>query len=87
VMLRQEDLILTPDCNSPVVVRERQFLGREYRYCLETASGKRLHARTNISNAVDVGTKVNLSMISTKPVVFLDSRACHPDRQMTKVAR
>jgi iron(III) transport system ATP-binding protein len=73
VMLRQEDIILTPDSNSPVVVRERQFLGREYRYCLETASGKRLHARTNISNAVDVGTKVNLSMVSTKPVVFPDS--------------
>lgn len=70
VMLRQEDILLTPDGNSPVIVRERQFLGREYRYCLETASGKRLHARTNISNAVDVGTKVNLSLISAKPVVF-----------------
>lgn len=70
VMLRQEDIILTPDCNSPVVVKERQFLGREYRYCLETASGKRLHARTNISNAVDVGTNVNLSLIAAKPVIF-----------------
>jgi iron(III) transport system ATP-binding protein len=70
VMLRQEDILLTPDNNSPVIVRERQFLGREYRYCLETASGKRLHARTNINNAVDVGTKVNLSLISAKPVVF-----------------
>jgi iron(III) transport system ATP-binding protein len=70
VMLRQEDIILTPDCNSPVVVKERQFLGREYRYCLETASGKRLHARTNISNAVDVGTNVNLSIIAAKPVIF-----------------
>ncbi|VEP13056.1 Spermidine/putrescine import ATP-binding protein PotA [Hyella patelloides LEGE 07179] len=70
VMLRQEDIILTPDCNSSVVVKERQFLGREYRYCLETASGKRLHARTNISNAVDVGTNVNLSMIQAKPLIF-----------------
>lgn len=70
VMLRQEDILITPDCNSPVVVRERQFLGREYHYCLETASGKRLHARTNISNAVDVGTKVNLSLISAKPTIF-----------------
>lgn len=70
VMLRQEDIILTPDRNSSVVVKERQFLGREYCYCLETASGKRLHARTNISNAVDVGTNVNLSLIAAKPVVF-----------------
>lgn len=70
VMLRQEDIVLVPDCNSSVIVRERQFLGREYRYCLETASGKRLHARTNISNAVDVGTNVNLSIKQAKPVIF-----------------
>ena len=70
VMLRQEDIILTPDYNSSVVVKERQFLGREYRYCLETASGKRLHARTNIGNAVDVGTNVNLSLVRAKPVIF-----------------
>ena len=70
VMLRQEEIILTPDCNSPVVVKERQFLGREYCYCLETASGKMLHARTHISNAVDVGTKVNLSLVAAKPVIF-----------------
>ena len=70
VMLRQEDITLIPDHNSSVVVRERQFLGREYRYCLETASGKRIHARTSISNAVDVGTNVNLSMIKSQPVIF-----------------
>ena len=81
VMLRQEDIIITPDSNSPVVVKERQFLGREYHYCLETASGKRLHARTNISNAVDVGTSVNLSMIKAKPIVFSFS-----DFKSTKVS-
>lgn len=80
VMLRQEDIILTPDCNSSVVVRERQFLGREYCYCLETASGKRLHARTNISNAVAVGTNVNLSMAQAQPVIFL-----FPDFERRKV--
>lgn len=70
LMLRQEDILLTPDENSLVVVKERQFLGREYRYCLETASGKRLHARTNASMAVDVGAKVNLSVIPRKPKIF-----------------
>ena len=36
-MLGQEDIIVTPDPdnNSLVTVKERQFLGREYRYCLE----------------------------------------------------
>jgi iron(III) transport system ATP-binding protein len=70
LMLRQEDIILTPDDNSSVVVKERQFLGREYRYCLETASGKRLHARTTASTSVNVGTKVNLSVIAAKPQIF-----------------
>ena len=73
LMLRQEDIILTPDNNSSVVVKERQFLGREYHYCLETPSGKRLHARTNIRNAVAVGTKVNLSIIKEAPVIFTSS--------------
>ena len=79
VMLRQEDIIITPDSNASVVVKERQFLGREYRYCLETPSGKRLHARTNISNAVDVGTSVNLSLIRAKPLVF-DLTQYNPQR-------
>ena len=78
VMLRQEDIVLTPDLNSSVIVRDRQFLGREYRYCLETASGKRLHARTNISNAVDVGTNVNLSLMRAKPVIFTVSKLNSP---------
>lgn len=74
LMLRQEDIILTPDNNSSVVVKERQFLGREYHYCLETPSGKRLHARTNVVNAVAVGTKVNLSFMGKTPLIFTSSR-------------
>jgi len=72
LMLRQEDIIVTPDPNndSQVTVKERQFLGREYRYCLETASGKRLHARTTISNPVAVGTKVNVSVMNNSKVSF-----------------
>ena len=70
LMVRPEDILLTPDDDSPVVVKERQFLGREYRYCLETASGKRLHARANAGMAVEVGAKVNLSVIPGKPKIF-----------------
>ena len=70
LMLRQEDILLIPDENSSVVVKERQFLGREYRYCLETASGKRLHARTSAGVAVDVGTKVNLSVVTETTKIF-----------------
>ena len=70
LMVRQEDILLTPDENSAVVVKERQFLGREYRYCLETASGKRLHALTSSGIVVDVGTKVNLSVIRGTAKIF-----------------
>jgi iron(III) transport system ATP-binding protein len=70
LMLRQEDLTLNPDDRATVVVKERQFLGREYRYCLETASGKRLHALTNANTPVAVGTKVNLSFPSFAVKIF-----------------
>ncbi|MEA5576580.1 hypothetical protein [Anabaena sp. UHCC 0451] len=38
----------------------RRFLGREYQYCLKTPSGKETHARLMASNAIPVGTKVEL---------------------------
>ncbi|MGV2827230.1 ABC transporter ATP-binding protein [Myxosarcina sp. GI1(2024)] len=70
LMVRQEDLVLTPDETANIVVRERQFLGREYYYCLETASGKRLRARTTFSNPIAVGTKVNLAIAADSLRIF-----------------
>ena len=70
LMLRQEDLILTPDIASRAVIRERQFLGREYHYSVETSSGKTIHARTDLSNAIAVGTKVKLSLNIATPKIF-----------------
>lgn len=86
LMLPQEDLILTPDDNATVVVKDRQFLGREYRYCLETPSGKRLHARTTAHNAVAVGTKVNLSVIGTTSQIFPISTFKEPSLPSIKVS-
>lgn len=62
LMLREENLMLKPDDEAKVVIRDRHFLGREYRYCLETASGKKLHARTTLSTQLPVGTRVRLSV-------------------------
>lgn len=70
LMLRQEDITLVSDVDSPIVVRERQFLGREYHYSVETASGKIIHARTDLSNAIAVGTRVNLSFSISSPRIF-----------------
>ncbi len=68
LMLRQEDIVLFPDDTSKILITERQFLGREYYYTLATPSGKTIYARTTISNAISVGTKVNLSIIAASQV-------------------
>ena len=70
LMLRQEDITLTPNLAANNVVTERQFLGREYHYCVETASGKRIHARTDLDKAIAVGTKVKLSLNIASPKIF-----------------
>jgi iron(III) transport system ATP-binding protein len=70
LMIREEELQLYPDDNAPVVVSDRQFLGREYRYCLQTASGQRLHARNPAIPPLPVGTKVQLSLNSVTPQIF-----------------
>lgn len=61
LMIRQEDLILEPDTDATVVIRDRHFLGREYCYCLLTASGQELHARMTIETDLPVGSRVQLS--------------------------
>ncbi|ACK69725.1 ABC transporter related [Gloeothece citriformis PCC 7424] len=60
LMVRQEDIGLKPDETASVVISDRQFLGREYRYCLETPSGNQIHVRTTSSTQLPIGTKVKL---------------------------
>ncbi len=63
VMIRQEDLQLVADQTSQVVIHDRQFLGREYRYWLLTPTGQALYVRTPISVALPIGTKVRVSTV------------------------
>ena len=70
LMVREEELTLVPQSEAPVIVRERQFLGREYRYCLQTDSGKYLHARTGIQTMVPVGSRVEVKVQTDKPYFF-----------------
>jgi iron(III) transport system ATP-binding protein len=62
LMVRQEDLVLTPQENASVTIRDRQFLGREHRYCLQTPSGKELHARLAAKNKLPIGSQVALQV-------------------------
>jgi len=70
VMIRQEDILLKPDESSNVEICDRQFLGREYRYCLETASGNRLHARTTIDTQLPIGMRVKLFVSPKAAQIF-----------------
>ena len=60
LMIRQEELYLHPDPQGGLVIRDRQFLGREYRYCLITEAGKELHALAR--EALPVGTRVQIAI-------------------------
>ncbi len=70
VMIRQEDCILQPDTDSQVKITKRRFLGREYRYCLETPSGKEIHARTMTDTIIPEGTFVKISIPDDAVKVF-----------------
>lgn len=70
LMIRQEDLVLKPDENGSVIIRDRQFLGRELRYCLRAPSGQELIARTTFSRALPIGTKVKISIAEPSLRIF-----------------
>jgi iron(III) transport system ATP-binding protein len=70
LMLREENAILKPDAEAPIMICDRQFLGREYRYCLQTPSGKRLHALTSLSTQLPIGTRVRLSIADPCVPIF-----------------
>ncbi|MFQ3583657.1 MAG: ABC transporter ATP-binding protein [Cyanobacteriota bacterium] len=60
LMVRQEDLQLYPDPTGEITIRDRQFLGREYRYCLMTDAGKELHALTR--EVLPIGSRVQIAV-------------------------
>ena len=67
LVVRQEDLRLTPanhDSEHALMVGNRQFLGREYRYVLHTPSDREVIARTAISTNLAPGTSVQVAIIT-----------------------
>lgn len=70
LMIRQEELSLQLDERSEVVICDRQFLGRENRYCLQTPSGKKLYALTTTRKILPIGSRVKLSCDRHSPLVF-----------------
>ncbi|UKO95840.1 ABC transporter ATP-binding protein [Nostoc sp. UHCC 0870] len=70
IMIRQEDLILTPATDASVFIRTRRFLGREYQYCLQTPSGQEIHVRTTTDTSLPVGTRVQISIATDAVHIF-----------------
>lgn len=62
LMIRQEDVILMADDAGELVVRDRQFLGREYLYTLQTSTGRQIQARTATRTQMAIGTRVRLDL-------------------------
>lgn len=62
VMIPQEAITPVADPTGAVTIRDRQFLGREYRYRLQLASGWEIVARTPGNAALTAGTHVRLQL-------------------------
>lgn len=80
LMIRQEDLRFEPNPTGSVTIRDRQFLGREHRYCLLSASGQTLYARTPVKTSLPIGTRVSLTVVHSSLQVFPDRNAKSSDR-------
>ena len=75
VMICQEAVQLVADRTSQIEIRDRQFLGREYRYWLMTPSGQAIYARTPIDLDLATGTAVQLVVADDAIRVFSDPRS------------
>lgn len=70
LMIRESDAILTPDAEGTMVICDRQFLGREHRYCAIGPQGTEIHARSNGGPVLQVGVRVKLSAAADKLRLF-----------------
>lgn len=80
LMLRQEDLLLYPDPAGSIgsagsagsagtaIVRDRQFLGREYRYDVQLTSGQRLVVRAEVEQCIPIGALVRVGWSDTAAI-------------------
>ncbi len=69
VMIRQEDVELVRGAGQ-MVVRDRQFLGREYRYWVVTPEGRSIYARCGLGDPIAVGESVGIKVRAGAIVVF-----------------
>ena len=86
LMIRQEDLQLEADAQAAMLVRDRHFLGREYKYCLQTPSGRTLHARTPLGIQLAVGERVRAFVTSQQQLRFFPKAVSSMEMQRLKAS-
>lgn len=84
IMIRQEDLQVTADPDGSALLRDCQFLGREYRYCVESASGQMFHALS--SARLPLGSRVQLRLAPQPYQVFAEGDYGKKKNEMAKMA-
>lgn len=78
LMVRQEDLFLTPHPEGIGIVEACEFLGREQRYCLQLPSGQHLKVRQTFNDIVKIGTRVALNFQPNFQVHLLSETSLKP---------
>ncbi|MEM6452332.1 MAG: ABC transporter ATP-binding protein [Cyanobacteria bacterium P01_D01_bin.105] len=66
LMVLQEDLRLRADENGSLIVKGRQFLGREYQYALLSPSQQVFQARTAASQRFEMGDRVSADIVGDR---------------------
>lgn len=75
LMLRPEDINLSPDEKGGAEVISRHFKGSENLYFLKLPSGKVIYSNSISSLIIEPGTRVSMDLVSTHSVAFINDKA------------
>ncbi|AFY68374.1 Fe(3+)-transporting ATPase [Thalassoporum mexicanum PCC 7367] len=70
LMVRQEDLKLELDPSATMKIHDRQFLGREYRYIIQTPTGKLINVLDRHKSILPIGAKVRVMITPRSALLF-----------------
>ncbi len=70
VMIRPDDIHLTPAKGASARIETRQFRGSENLYTISLPSGQRIHSSESSTSVYQAGTAVELQIMATHTVVF-----------------
>jgi len=70
LMIRPDDIAITPDRTGTGVIEDKIFKGSEILYTVSLQSGKNIHTSTSSSNIFDIGTRVRVTADPTHIVTF-----------------